>query len=149
MAETSSGVILLRYPEAGALIEAELQADDSEDRWAIGLVFMDPSGEMIEATHGPIGDEGSSVSGTVPSNALNGIITIANVGDGLLDPNEDDWAGTGGVVTVAQIVEEDGDDDDSADDDDGCECSASPGPGTSWVPAAVLALGFWHRRRRS
>ncbi len=150
MAETSSGALPIRYPEEGWTIEVELEAEGDAERWSVTLLFLDASGAVVNRALGDIGAGRSSVSGQVPGGALNGLVIVANVGDGVLDPREDDWDGTGARITVTASGGPAGDDDDGDGGDDGgdgCACSAAGGR-ASLVPvllAAALAAG---RRRR-
>jgi len=142
MAELSSGTVPIQYPEVGAEVTVELTADGGEDRWALSLISLHANGTVLEREIGAIGAGEATVSAVVPADTLHMIAVVANVGDGNLDPNENDWDGTGGVLifsTDAQPVEGD-DDDDSADaEEGGCECAAHPAAAAPG-PLALIAL---------
>ncbi len=159
MAELSSGAALIRHPEKGWVVHADLEADG--DRWALTLVSLDPGDDTIlERVRGAVGQGEASVSTTVVEDTETIVVLVAQVGDGDLDNNADDWDGVDALLTVWVEQEEEpaddddsvGDDDDDDDDDDGrdCSCSAAPLPhppiGVATVGLSALLLGV--RRRR-
>jgi MYXO-CTERM domain-containing protein len=152
MAELSSGTIPIGGPEVGAEVTVEFTADGGEDRWALTLLSLHANGTVVERTLGAIDAGAATVTTVVPEDTLDMVAVLACMGDGDLDPNEDDWDGTSGVLifsTDAQAEPSDDDDDDSADaDEGGCECAAAPGtaPG-AWFAMAAL-VGAWIARRR-
>ena len=150
MAELSSGTVPIQYPEVGAEISVQLDADGGEDRWALSLISLHADGTVIEREIGAIGAGEASVTAVVPEGTLHMLTVVANVGDGNLDPNENDWDGTGGVLTFSTDAEPvaGDDDDDSADvEEDGCACASRPGTAAP-APLALIALAALALLRR-
>ncbi len=147
MAELSAGVIEVRHPGEDWTVTAELTAEDSGDRWALSLVSLDEDEVVVDRQRGPIGDGTAQVSAQVLPGIETMLLVVANVGDGTLDPNQDDWDGTDAVVVVDAGLGGPGDDDDGGGDDDdtvlepgGNDCTCRLAPRRGGAEAALLAL---------
>jgi len=147
MAETSTAAIPIQAPDPGWNFQIELVAESNEDRWALTLFSVGATGDVLDRQVGEIGLASAYVEGTVPPDTRDTILVLANVGDGVLNPNEDDWDREGGVLSITAWTDDpadDDDDDDSADEgaDDGCQCAAAgsvaPGAGLLIVGLALL-----------
>jgi hypothetical protein len=150
MAETSSGVVPIRYPEVGASVTVDLVADAGEDRWALSLMSLDAVGGVIDRVRGAIAPGEATVTAIVPEGTLQMITVVANVGDGVLDPNEDDWEGTSGVLVFSTDAEAAPADDDDSEptEEGGCECAAaSVDAPIGWIGIVAL-VGVCGARRR-
>ncbi len=155
MAELSAGVVEVRHPDEDWTVTAEFYADDGADRWALSLISLDEDERVIERLRGPIGEGQAQVSSPVAEGTDTILLVVANVGDGTLDPNEDDWEGTDGSVTVEGGVPGETDDDDDGDDDGislapgdgGCQCRSTGGRAPGLATALLLMLLVRRRLR--
>ena len=153
MAETSTAAIPIQAPLPGWSFQVELEAESPEDRWALTMFSVNATGNVLDRQVGEIGLATGFVEATVPENTRDTILILANVGDGLLDPNEDDWDRNGGMLTITAWGDDPTDDDDDDDsttetEDDGCQCEAS---GSTAPAASLLVVGLaliLARRRR-
>ncbi len=151
MAELSSSAAQIRYPETGWIVHADLEAESSEDRWALSMVSIDTGDDVIlDRTYGVITRQEASVSTEVLDDVDVVLVVVADVGDGDLDPRQNDWESTGATLTL--WVEEpdlptDDDDDDTDDDPGGCDCTVA-GHSSGATAATLLAIAAWARRRR-
>ena len=154
MAELSAGVIEVRHPREEWTVAASLEADAGEDRWALGLVALDDSEHVLERTWGDVGSAAAKVEAPVADGTETMLLVVANVGDGTLDPREDDWGGTGAQVVVDVGLPVGDDDDDGGDDDvvlvgdGGCECASGAGRSAAAGPLFAALCGGWLLRRR-
>ena len=150
MAETSTAAIPIQAPLPGWTFQVELDAESPEDRWALTMFSVNATGDVLDRQVGEIGLAAGFVEATVPEDTRDTILILANVGDGLLDPNEDDWDRLGGVLTITATGEapQDDDDDDSTEESegDGCQCAAS-GSATPGAALLTIALGLIVARR--
>ena len=151
MAELSSGAVLVRHPREGWVVHADLEADD--DRWGLTMVSLTGDDSVIaERVVGDLQYGEAHVSTETLPDTDTIVVLLAQVGDGILDNNQDDWGGHGGTLTISVESEEPPADDDTGDDDDddmpvddddsdgdgGCTCSAAATPHPA-IPA-LLAL---------
>jgi hypothetical protein len=167
MGELSSAAVLIRHPEEGWIVHADLTADTDSERWALSLVSLDTSTEsVIERVIGDIAAGEAHASTEVLPGVDNIVAVIAQVGDGTLDPRQDDWSGDEAQIQIwIEGYEADDDDDDVADDDDddddggsslprvaegdGCgACATAPRrPAGATVLLTLLAAAFFRRAR--
>ncbi|MDP7110900.1 MAG: hypothetical protein QGH45_02995, partial [Myxococcota bacterium] len=157
MAELSAGVIEVRHPAEDWTVSAELTADEDGDRWALSLVALDEDESVLDRVRGVIGETTATVESAVPEGTDTMLLVVAQVGDGTLDPNEEDWGSTDARVVVSPGMPAADDDDDGDDDDDlvlepgegGCECRTAPfGTPASAIAPLLLTLAVARRRRR-
>ena len=154
MAELSAGVIEVRHPHEDWTLSAELTADGGEDRWTLSLISLDEDEGVGGRERGAIGQGAAQVSSQVPPGTEIMLLVVANVGDGILNPNEDDWDGTDAVVIVDAGQGTADDDDDGGDDDtvlepggNDCTCRIAPPRDRSAAPLLVLLVASLIRRR--
>ncbi len=167
MAELSSGAIEIRHPQEGWVVHADLLADGGAERWALTLVSVDEGEDaVLERVVGDIEEGEAHVSTEVLADVDTIVAVVAQVGDGTLDPTQDDWQGTDADVQI-WVEGYEGDDDDAADDDDdaaddddasglpmadddddedGCACSQRSASGGPSVVALVLLVAAFRRR---
>ena len=156
MAELSAGVIEVRHPAEDWTVSAELTADEDGERWALSLVALDEDEDVLDRVRGVIGETTATVESAVPEGTDTMLLVVAQVGDGTLDPNEEDWGSTDARVVVSSGMPAADDDDDDGDDDlvlepgeGGCECRATSNPTPASVIASLLlALAVIRQRRR-
>ncbi len=162
MAELSAGVAEIRHPDEGWEVDVVLEPNDDGDRWALSLIQLDGDEAVLHRDRGAIALDGAEVGGVVGAGVETILVVVANVGDGDLDPREDDWDGIGGLLTISAGEpggDDDASDDDASDDDavedddgddggDGCACRAAPARGSAALVPGALALAWGLRRRR-
>ena len=170
MGELSSAAVQIRHPAEGWVIHADLEADSDSERWALTLVSLDGAeAEVLERVVGAIEDGEAHVSTEILADVETVIAVIAQVGDGNLDPTQDDWAGDDAEIQIWVEGHEGDDDDDATGDDDdssagddddttdvpgddddggGCSCSQRPATGTGAVAWLTLAAAAFFRRTR-
>jgi MYXO-CTERM domain-containing protein len=154
MAETSTAAVPIQDPVPGATLTVELVAESTEDRWALSLMSVHAGKQLLEIQRSGIELGAGTVSMVVPEDTYQVILIAANVGDGLLDPNEDDWDRLGGMLTFtveggAPADDDAADDDDSAaEDKGGCGCRVEGGAPNGMYLLVVLAAVLAIRTRK-
>ncbi len=154
MAETSTAAVPIQDPVAGATITVDLEAESTEDRWALTLLSLHAGRQLLDIQRSGIELATGTISATVPEDTYQVVLIAANVGDGVLDPTEDDWDRLGGVITFTieggeEPADDDtGDDDTSEEEEGGCDCylAAERAPHGAALLATLTAL-FVARRR--
>lgn len=155
MGELSAGVTPVRHPAEGWELKATLEPDNDDHRWGLSMISLDDDDRVVGREWGLITEHQPTVSVIVAEGVETVLVVVADVGDGELDPRQDDWDSVDGRLTIEVIEDEGNDDDDLGDDDSadpdpggGCTCSASPLASPASLSVALLLALFGLRRRQ-